>query len=94
MFAEVDWDEEKNLLNQRDHQGLTFEEAATVFDDQYGRIVPDDAHSFGERRYTLIGMSSAGRLLRVTYTERGRLLRIISARRADRRERKRYEQGT
>lgn len=94
MFVEVDWDEEKNLLNQRNHNGLTFEEAATVFNEQYGLIVPDEAHSFGERRYTLVGMSSGGRILRVTYTERKQRVRIISARRAAGKERKRYEEGT
>lgn len=89
---EVEWDESKNRLNQKNHQA-SFEEAATVFDDPLALITPDDEHSFSEKRYHIIGETVLGDVLIVTYTERGDKIRIISARTPTRRELRDYEEG-
>ncbi len=93
MNSDIEWDEDKNQLNLRNHPGISFEEAQTVFLDEYCLVLPDDPHSFGERRYNALGSSGAGRLLVVTYTERWQKLRIISARGPTKRERRTYEEG-
>jgi hypothetical protein len=89
--VDVEWDEDKNLINQHDHH-VSFEEAATVFNDPLSLAVPDDEHSFDEPRYNIIGESAFGELLVVTYTERGARLRIISARPPTPRERREYHE--
>jgi len=89
---EAEWDENKNQQNQRKHQ-VSFQEAATVFNDTLALIVPDDEHSWSEQRYHIIGESNLGDLLVVTYTERGDRVRIISARYPTRREKRDYEEG-
>lgn len=87
-----DWDENKAALNIERH-GVTFEEAQEVFDDDWAVVVPDHAHSFGERRYRIIGASSQ-RLLFVVYVERaGDVIRIISAREPESYERRLYYEG-
>ncbi len=90
--VEIDWDEDKNDRNKRRRQ-ISFEEAATVFNDPLALISPDDAHSFGERRFHIIGESTLRQILVVTYTERGDTIRIISARIPTRRELRDYEEG-
>jgi len=86
-----DWDEKKNTANQIKH-GVAFEEAATVFSDELGRLIPDPDHSEGEERFILMGISSASRLLTICHCERSSdFIRIISARKADKLERKQYE---
>lgn len=86
-----EWDENKNLSNQQKH-GASFDEAKTVFADEFGRLIPDPDHSLGEERFILMGMSSQFRLLTVCHCERGsNTIRIISARKADKSERKQYE---
>ena len=62
-----------------------------MFDDGLLPVMPDQAHSVGEERLIVIGMSRQGRILVVSHTERGDLIRIISAREAIREERKNYE---
>jgi len=89
---EVEWDDDKNESNQRNHDGISFDEAATVFLDSLARILPDKKNSRGEARFNILGASSWGRLMVVTYTERGTRLRIISARKPTRRERRDYEE--
>jgi uncharacterized DUF497 family protein len=89
---EVEWDENKNQGNKKKHQ-VSFEEAATVFNDPLALIVSDDDHSWSEQRYHIIGESALGDLLVVTYTERGNKVRIISARTPTRGERRDYEEG-
>jgi uncharacterized DUF497 family protein len=74
--------------------GVSFEEAATVFGDPLGRIVPDPRHSSEEERFVLLGLSGEERLLVVMFVDRGELIRIISARRATRHERRDYEEDT
>ncbi|MCI0389150.1 MAG: BrnT family toxin [Acidobacteria bacterium] len=87
-----DWDETKAALNIENHN-VTFEEAQEVFDDNWAVVVPDDAHSFGEQRYRIIGASSQ-RLLLVVYVERaGDVIRIISAREPESYERRVYYEG-
>jgi uncharacterized DUF497 family protein len=88
-----EWDDAKAQFNAAKH-GVTFDQAITAFDDPYGLIAPDEKHSMaGERREWLIGESDHGILVVVfTTRERGRVCRIISARCASRRERKRYEE--
>jgi hypothetical protein len=64
----------------------------TVFGDPLGRITDDPRHSEGEERYVLLGQSARQRLLAVMFTERGQAIRLISARKATRRERRTYEE--
>ena len=86
-----EWDEKKNSSNQKKH-GVSFDEAKTVFDDELGRLIPDPDHSDKEERFILLGVSSKFRLLTICHCERGsNTIRIISARKADKYERKQYE---
>ena len=86
-----DWDERKNLSNQKKH-GISFNEAQTVFSDEFGRLIADPDHSNDEDRFILMGMSSRSRLLIVCHCERDvDTIRIISARKAEKFERKQYE---
>ena len=88
------WDPAKARTNLRKH-GVSFEEAATVFTtDPLARIHDDPDHSVGEVREIIAGFSSVGRLLLVSFTERDGVVRIINARVADHRERKRHEENT
>lgn len=84
-------DTEKAAANLAKH-GVAFDEAATVFDDPYFLVFEDPDHSIGEYRYLIIGRSEGRRLLLAAYTERGDVIRVISAREATRRERKAYEE--
>jgi len=92
MDLEFEWDEEKAASNQRKH-GVTFAEAASVFGDPFAAIFDDEAHSEEEQREIIIGHSAKDRLLLVSFTERAGAVRIISARRATRQERKDYEEN-
>ena len=86
-----EWDEKKNVSNQKKH-GVSFEEAASVFSDELGRLIPDPDHSEDEERFILMGISSASRLLTICHCERDSdIIRIISARKADKSEQKQYE---
>jgi len=86
------WDENKALTNEQKH-GVSFEEAKTVFYDNYARLIADPDSSQKEERFLLIGLSSRLRLLLVChcYRETGKQLRIISARKANKSEQKQYE---
>lgn len=85
------WNQAKNRANKKKH-GVSFEEAKTVFADELGRLMPDPDHSAGEERFILMGMSASAKLLIVCHCERGTdTIRIISARKADKFERKQYE---
>jgi uncharacterized DUF497 family protein len=92
MSVEFEWDEDKAAANQKKH-GVTFEEAATVFTDSLAAIFDDEAHSEEEQREIIVGHSAENRLLLVSFTERAGAVRIISARRATRRERRDYEEN-
>jgi uncharacterized protein len=87
-----EWDAKKAESNRVKH-GVSFEEAATVFGDPLSLTIPDPAHSQTETRFIILGCSHQGRLLVVIHTERGDNIRIISARRASRRERRDYEEA-
>jgi len=87
-----EWDENKNISNQKKH-GVSFDEAKSVFADTLGRLIPDPDHSENEDRFILMGASSQLRLLIVCHCERHpNAIRIISARKADKQERKQYEE--
>ena len=86
------WDPLKARSNWRKH-GVSFEEAATVFVDPLARVHDDPDHSVGERREIIVGVSTAGRLLLVSFTERGEAVRVIHARVTNSRERKRHEES-
>lgn len=90
MPLSFQWDENKARTNLAKH-GVSFAEAATVFADPLSLTIPDPAHSQTEERFIVLGHSHQRKLLVVVHTERGDTLRIISARRASRRERKSYE---
>jgi uncharacterized DUF497 family protein len=87
---QFEWDPEKAKLNRRKH-GVSFEEAVSAFYDPLSATFEDADHSVGEQRLITVGFSSHGRLLFVAHTERGRALRIISARPATTYERKKHE---
>ncbi|MBS1805041.1 MAG: BrnT family toxin [Acidobacteria bacterium] len=87
---EFEWHSSKATMNLRKH-GVSFEEACTVFGDVMYLEVPDQDHSDEESRYLAIGMSSQGRLVTVIFTERGKKLRLISARVSEPWERSEYE---
>lgn len=82
-----EWDEPKALANLKKHQ-VSFEEAKTVFFDEFGVQFFDDDHSSDEDRFLMLGLSSSSKLLIVCHCEResGAVIRIISARKATKRE--------
>lgn len=86
------WDDNKALINQQKH-GVSFEEAKTVFYDDYARLIADPDHSQQEERFLLLGLSEEVRLLLVChcYRESGGHIRIISARKANKSEHRQYE---
>lgn len=85
-----EWDPRKARENVRNH-GVSFEEALTVFADWRQITIPDYEHSEGEERWVTLGMSNRRNLLVVPHTERGEIIRIISAWRANARQRRQYE---
>ena len=88
-----EWHSGKAAANVRKH-GISFGLAITAFDDPWALIAPDPRHSAGEKREWLIGEADTGVLV-VVFTRRGggRVYRLISARRASRRERSMYEKA-
>ena len=93
MNPQFTWDRDKATANLRKH-GVSFEEAITAFHDPLARIHDDPLHSDEEHREILVGHSVRGRLLLVSFAERGQTVRLISARRATRNERQDYQEGT
>ena len=87
-----EWDPRKAKLNLRKHR-ISFEEATTAFRDPLSATAPDPDHSSSENRCVTFGVSSNGRLLTISHTERGESIRIINARPATKQERKIYEEG-
>lgn len=87
-----EWDVPKARDNLGKH-GVSFDEGATVFLDPLALSGPDPDHSLGETRFVTFGVSSLGHLLAVSPTYRPEAIRLISARRATRAERKLYEEG-
>ena len=91
MAYEFEWDSDKAAENLRKH-GVSFEEAVSAFGDPLSILLPDPAHSAGEERYLVLGLSTTGRLIVVAFVERPPRTRIISARLATKRERRDYEE--
>ncbi|MEL4895402.1 BrnT family toxin [Crocosphaera sp. Alani8] len=89
---QFEWDENKAKQNLSKH-GVSFEEAKTIFDDPLYVDFYDPDHSDNEERYLMVGQSNRGRILILSYTERGNRIRLISAREVTPNERKTYEQG-
>ncbi|RJP30848.1 MAG: BrnT family toxin [Candidatus Omnitrophota bacterium] len=87
---EFEWNPKKAIQNLEKH-GVSFEEAVTVFYDSLSATFNDPDHSIGEYRFVTIGYSTRHRLLVISHSERGAILRIISARPATAQERKRHE---
>lgn len=85
-----EWDETKNQSNIEKH-GISFEQASAIFDGFTIQAI-DDRHDYGEVREISIGMIEAIAVIVVVHTDRNGVCRIISARQADREERRRYEQ--
>ncbi len=92
MVSNFEWDERKADNNLKKH-GISFNEAMTVFEDPLCLTFDDPIHSNSEQRYLTIGYSCQNRLLLVINTERERNIRVISARKVTKNERKIYEQN-
>lgn len=88
-----DWDPRKAAGSLRKH-GVSFDEAQTVFADEHGLLIDDPEHSAQEDRFILLGVSTSTRMLVVVHCYRtdDQVIRIISARKADRSERRQYEE--
>ncbi len=87
-----EWDTEKAKKNRKIH-GVSFDEASTAFRDALSLTIYDPLHSDEEDRLILIGSSCKNRLLVIVHTERRDRIRIISARKAAKNERKQYEEN-
>ncbi|TYQ31809.1 BrnT family toxin [Pseudanabaena sp. UWO310] len=83
------WDKNKAASNLQKH-GIEFADAVSAFSDDLAITIPDNR--FDEDRFVTIGMDAFGRILVVVFTWRGEDIRLISARLAERRERKQYEE--
>lgn len=86
---EFEWDETKRQTNLHRHK-VDFIRVLTAFSDPNRKVAVDDRKDYGELRLNMLAQV-AGRVFHVTYTPRGEVIRIISARKANERERKRYE---
>jgi hypothetical protein len=84
------WDNDKAAINLSKH-GIDFADAVSVFADDFAVTVSDER--FDEERFITIGIDAFGRVLVVVYTWRSNEIRLISARKATRSERKQYEEG-
>jgi uncharacterized DUF497 family protein len=93
---EFEWDERKNTNNNKKH-GVDFNEAKSVFYDENALEYSDDTHSENEDRYLMLGLSGHLHILIVSYTVRKTdnetLIRIISSRKATKKEQKEYPRG-
>ena len=87
-----EWDPEKAKDNFETH-GISFDEASTAFGDTLSLVIYDPLHSEEEDRFVLIGNSYRNRLLVIIHTEREDYVRLISARKASKKERKQYEEN-
>ena len=89
--VEFEWDPKKAANNLRKH-GVSFEEAATVFNDSLAAYYVDPDHSIAEKRYLTIGASTRGRLMHIAFADRAGRIRIIQARKLTNKERQLYEE--
>jgi len=88
--VQFEWDRKEAANNFRKHK-VSFDEAATVFHDPLSATFDDPGHSIGEEPYITVGYSSTGQLLVLSYAERAGGIRIISARRANTKEKRSHE---
>jgi uncharacterized DUF497 family protein len=91
MALKFEWDNRKDRLNRERH-GVDFNEASTVFSDLLSITIADPDHSIREERWITMGQSVRQRLLVVVHTDKNDTVRIISARPANRLERRKYEE--
>lgn len=93
-MIEFEWNPAKAASNQKKH-GVSFEEAKSVFYDEFAIQFFDEESAVTEERFLMLGLSNEARVLVVCHCERGagNIIRIISARKATRNERKYYEGG-
>ena len=91
MKVTVEWDPSKAEINHKKHN-VRFEEAGTVFEDSLFITFIDVEHSDDEERYITLGISQNNRLLLIAHTDRKGAIRIISARKATKNERRFYEE--
>jgi len=90
-----EWDRRKNLINVQKH-GITFKNATRAFFDPEAQTHADESHSTDENRFILLGMDTVERILTICHCFRGKdddIIRIISARRADKQEQAQYIGG-
>ena len=85
-----EWDPNKAKINLERH-GVSFDEASTAFQDPLSLTIDDPLHTEDEERFILLGLSHKNRMLVVVDTERGDNIRMISARKMTKQERKYYE---
>ena len=92
IMIRFNWDSNKAKRNLSKH-GISFEEAKSMFFDDHARLIPDPDNSFEEERFLILGISQHSNVLIVShcYRESDENIRIISARKADKHERKQYE---
>ena len=88
--SEIEWDDEEAKSNLKKHS-VSFEEGATIFNDPKIATISDPDHSVDEERFISIGISVIRRLLTVIHTYRIERIRLISARKATKAEKKNYE---
>ena len=93
-MVKFEWDPAKGIKNQLKH-GVSFKEAQSVFYDEYAIQFYDEEHSEKEDRFLMLGQSNESRVLLICHCERdaGETIRIISARKATKTERKHYKGG-
>ena len=91
MELRFEWDEKKNIVNQKKH-GISFEEATMVFFDPMSYETYDGIHSLIERRWIRVGLAGC-KILKVVFTERNGRIRLISARKADNTDKEEYYYG-
>jgi hypothetical protein len=87
-----EWDNDKAQRNLRKH-GVSFDEASIAFGDPFSVTIDDPDHSIDEQRLLLLGQTLNGKLLVIAHLDDGETIRIISARMAERHERRQYEEG-
>jgi len=92
MEPVFEWDAEKDAANREKH-GVSFSEASEAFLDPFNLTIADPDHSLDEARFLLLGFAK-GNVVVVSFTERNDAIRIISCRRATRKERRLYGQGS
>ncbi len=99
MTTKFEWDQNKNIQNINKH-GISFNEAEEVFNNKFNKSRYDELSSIGEHRYLTTGVTNSGKFLLVSHTDgkvqgdNGEIIRIISARKLTRREKKKYVKST